>query len=82
MSYEVRNLIAETWSAADGAQSVPVWNPSLGIELTRTPLQDAGVVDRAAQAAAAALPAWSRTPPLERARLFFRFHELRKREFD
>ena len=67
MSYAVRNLIAETWSDADGEQSVPVWNPSLGIELTQTPLQGPAIVDRAAEAAAAAFPSWSTTPPLERA---------------
>ncbi|QDU46298.1 Methylmalonate-semialdehyde dehydrogenase [acylating] [Symmachiella dynata] len=82
MSYAVRNLIAETWSDADGEQSVPVWNPSLGIELTQTPLQGPAIVDRAAEAAAAAFPSWSATPPLERARLFFRFHELLKRDFE
>ena len=39
-------------------------------------------VDRAVQAAAAALPAWAETPAVERARVMFRFRELLARHAD
>ncbi len=82
MSFAVKNLIGEAWTGANGTESAPVWNPSLGVELTRTPLQDANVVDQASESAATAFPAWRDTPPLERARVFFRFRDLLERDFE
>src|SRR5947199_3006832 len=42
----------------------------------------ADVVDEAVEAAAAAFPAWRDTPPVERARLFFRYRQLIEENFD
>ena len=42
----------------------------------------ADVVDAAVNAAAAAFPAWRDTPPIERARLFFRYRQLVEENFD
>ncbi len=39
-------------------------------------------VDEAVEAAAAAFPAWRDTPPVERARLFFRYRQLVEENFD
>ena len=42
----------------------------------------AEVVDEAVEAAAKAFPAWRDTPPVERARLFFRYRQLMEEHFD
>ena len=39
-------------------------------------------VDEAVQAAVAAFPAWRDTPPVERARVFFRYRQLLEAHFD
>lgn len=82
MTNTVKNLIGETWSVPVAAESTPVWNPSTGELLTETPLAGAETVDEAVQAAAAAFESWSATPPLERARVMFRFRDLLEQEFD
>ncbi len=43
--------------------------------IARVPFCTAEEVDRAVQAAAAALPAWAETPVVERARVMFRFRD-------
>src|SRR5260221_14072875 len=48
----------------------------------RVALADAGEVDAAVKAAAAAFPDWAATPPLTRARVLFRFRELLGRHED
>lgn len=72
-------LIAGRWSDAQTQRYDDVFNPSTGEIIARVPLCEAADVDRAVQAAAAAFPAWSRTPAVERARIFFRFRELLER---
>ncbi len=59
-----------------------VFNPATGAVSRRVLLADAATVDSAVRAAAAALPAWSATPPLRRARVMFKFKELIERHAD
>jgi malonate-semialdehyde dehydrogenase (acetylating)/methylmalonate-semialdehyde dehydrogenase len=76
-------------------QTVPVWingkavssaarygdvlNPALGQVTKRVVFGDAGIIDSAVQAAAAAYPAWRDTPPLRRARVMQEFLGLLKK---
>jgi malonate-semialdehyde dehydrogenase (acetylating) / methylmalonate-semialdehyde dehydrogenase len=53
-----------------------VTNPATGEVVRHVPLANAADVDRAVQAAAAALPAWRRAPSLRRARILMKFREL------
>jgi malonate-semialdehyde dehydrogenase (acetylating)/methylmalonate-semialdehyde dehydrogenase len=53
-----------------------VTNPATGEVIRHVPLGNAEDVDLAAQAAAAAWPAWRAAPPLRRARVLMRFREL------
>ena len=53
-----------------------VYNPSTGAVSGRVPMASAAVVGTAVAAAAQAFPAWAATPPLQRARVLFRFREL------
>ena len=53
-----------------------VFDPATGAVQARVPFASAGEVERAISAAQAAFPAWAETPPLQRARVFFRFKHL------
>src|SRR6267378_337791 len=57
-----------------------VFNPALGQVTKRVVYADAGIVDAAVKAAAAAFPAWRDTPPLRRARIMQKFLQLLQRE--
>ncbi len=54
----------------------PVFNPATGEQVGQVHLANGADVDAAVAAAKAALPEWSATPPLRRARIMFRFNEL------
>jgi malonate-semialdehyde dehydrogenase (acetylating)/methylmalonate-semialdehyde dehydrogenase len=75
-------LIGGKWSDARTDRFCEVWNPSTGEVIAHTPLCAAEDVDRAVQAATAAFPAWRDTPPADRARIMFRFHDLLARHAD
>jgi malonate-semialdehyde dehydrogenase (acetylating)/methylmalonate-semialdehyde dehydrogenase len=64
------HVVAEASSWGD------VFNPATGERSGQVAMGDAATVDAAVTAAAAAAPAWARTPPLRRARVMFRFKEL------
>src|SRR5262249_59259978 len=59
-----------------------VFDPATGRCIRQVPLASAGDGDRALSAAAEAFTTWSRTPPLVRARVLFRFRELAEAEAD
>lgn len=79
----IRNLVGSDWrSAGDGATSLPVFNPATGEVIDNVPLSGEGDVDAAVGAAAAAFPAWSRTPVMERVRLMFRYKVVLEDHFE
>jgi malonate-semialdehyde dehydrogenase (acetylating)/methylmalonate-semialdehyde dehydrogenase len=57
----------------------PVYNPALGVATTEVALANADETRAAIAAAREALPGWSATPPLRRARVLFRFRDLVER---
>ncbi|HRC60865.1 MAG TPA: CoA-acylating methylmalonate-semialdehyde dehydrogenase [Candidatus Propionivibrio aalborgensis] len=59
-----------------------VFNPATGQLAARAPLASADETGKAIAAAVAALPEWSDTPPLRRARVLFKFRELLERHLD
>ena len=59
-----------------GPRFLDVHNPADGSILSRVPLGDRAVVDRAVAAARTAFPAWSGTPVKERVQVFFRYKTL------
>ena len=59
-----------------------VFNPSTGEVAAQVPLASADETARTIDTAAAAFPAWRDTPPLTRARVFFRFKELLDKHLD
>ncbi|MES2708882.1 MAG: CoA-acylating methylmalonate-semialdehyde dehydrogenase [Verrucomicrobiota bacterium] len=66
-------------SSSDGS---PVFNPSTGEVIAECPTGGAAEVEAAVSSAAAAFPGWRDTPPVERARLFFRYRQLVEEHFD
>src|SRR5262249_48227603 len=65
-----------------GGRSGDVFDPSTGARSRQVPFATSADVDAAVRAAAAAFPAWSRTPPVVRARVLFRFRELAEARAD
>jgi malonate-semialdehyde dehydrogenase (acetylating)/methylmalonate-semialdehyde dehydrogenase len=79
---EVPVYIAGRFEASASDRRGEVFNPSTGCVQARVPLCTAEEIDRAVRAAAAALPAWSETPAVERARVMFRFRERLQARFE
>lgn len=75
-------FIGGKWREVTGVETSPVWNPSRGETIAQVPMCGSDVVDEAVQAAADAFPAWRDTPPVERARIFFRYRQLVEEHFD
>jgi len=65
------NYVGGEWEALAGVDHLDSVDPATGTLLARVPLSDAQAIDRAVQAARAALPAWRATSPLVRARAVF-----------
>lgn len=79
----VPHFIAGEWHLGpSGGPTSPVFNPSRGDVIAETPLGDAALAAEAVGAAAAAFPGWAGTPPVERARVFFRFKILLEDAFE
>ena len=68
---ELQNYINGGWRLSSATEFVDVVNPATTEVLARTPISTPVDVDAAVQAAAAAFPAWRRTPPGERIQYLF-----------
>ena len=75
-------FIGGEWKRISGLATSPVYNPSRGEVISEVPMCGDEVVNDAVNAAADAFPAWRDTPPVERARLFFRYRQLVEENFD
>src|ERR1051325_8301047 len=81
-SQSVPVFINGEWQSINSVATSPVFNPSTGETIAETPMCSASHVDAAVQAAAAAFPDWMETPPVERARILFRFKMLLEENFE
>ncbi|QJP15927.1 CoA-acylating methylmalonate-semialdehyde dehydrogenase [Starkeya sp. ORNL1] len=63
-------------------RTAPVYDPSTGAQSGEVLLASAATVDEAVASAKAALPAWSETPTLTRARIMFKYKDLLERNID
>ncbi len=64
----------------NGTQAI--FNPSDGRETGQVVLSSVAIVEKAVDAAKAALPSWANTPPLKRARIMFAYKELLEKNLD
>ena len=75
-------FIDGNWTDAGDVATEPVFNPSDGSVIARTPMCGETEVDSAVQAARAALHEWSATPVVDRARILFRYVHLLEENFE
>ncbi len=74
-------LIDNQWQEIEGAGN-PVHNPSTGEIIAEAPMCGAAEVEAAVDAAERAFPGWMETPPIERARVLFRYKMLLEDHFE
>src|ERR1700745_1672062 len=79
---KLENYVNGSWGTATTKEFIEVINPATAEVLTRTPLSTAAEVDEAVQTAAAAFPAWRRTPPGERIQYLFKLKNLLEEHID
>src|SRR5919197_5300087 len=70
------------WHELPNAETWPVHNPSTGEVIALTPMCTSAHVNAAVEAAAAAFSGWRETPPVERARVLFRFKMMLEESFE
>ncbi len=75
-------FIAGEWREAKNTATTPVSNPSTGEVIAECPAGSAADVNAAVEAAHTAFPAWWETPPIDRARILFRFRALLEDNFE
>lgn len=75
-------LIGGQFESSTSDRHGQVFNPSTGRVQANVPFCTADEIDRAVRAATEALPAWSETPAVERARFMFRFREKLQARFE
>ena len=71
----------EKWHS-DGGRCGEIYNPATGEVVSQVPFASSDEVAAAINAANAALPVWSSTPPIQRARVMFRFKALIEENMD
>src|SRR5258708_25789136 len=79
---KVPNYINGRWEDSAAIEWQDVSNPATGELLASAPLSDAVEVTRAIDAAAAAYPAWRRTPPEDRIQPLFKLKALLEEQQD
>jgi malonate-semialdehyde dehydrogenase (acetylating) / methylmalonate-semialdehyde dehydrogenase len=75
------NFINGRWDVAAVSDTLPIHNPATGDVLAAAPLSSTVEVEKAVQAAGAALPAWRRTPPGDRIQPLFKLKVLLDAQF-
>ena len=79
---ELQNYVNGAWQRSTATEFVDVINPATAEVIARTPLSTPADVEAAVQAAAAAFPAWRRTPPGERIQYLFKLKNLLEEHID
>jgi len=75
-------LVNGRWETSPSLRFGDCYNPSTGQVIARLPFATKDETDKVVQIAHAALPAWSETPVVERARIMFKFRTLIEANFD
>ncbi|MEP6921328.1 MAG: aldehyde dehydrogenase family protein, partial [bacterium] len=70
------NYINGQWQDSTATEFAAVMNPATGETLGQVPLDGEADVASAIESAAAAFPAWRRTPPEERIQFLFKLKQL------
>ena len=81
-SAQLPHFINGQWVDSTASEWLDVPNPATGEVLARVPLAGADEVTKAVEAAAAAFPAWRRTPPEDRIQPLFKLKQLLEEHID
>jgi malonate-semialdehyde dehydrogenase (acetylating) / methylmalonate-semialdehyde dehydrogenase len=81
-SLRLPQFIDGQWVESQAKEWLDVPNPATGEILARVPLAEAVEVNQAVEAAAAAFPAWRRTPPEDRIQPLFKLKQLLEEHID
>jgi len=81
-SAQLPHFINGQWVDSTASDWLDVPNPATGEVLARVPLAGAEEVNKAVEAAAAAFPAWRRTPPEDRIQPLFKLKYLLEEHID
>ncbi|HZE25919.1 MAG TPA: CoA-acylating methylmalonate-semialdehyde dehydrogenase [Terriglobales bacterium] len=79
---KVPHYINGQWVESNAREWVDILNPATGESLGKVPISDAAEVTKAIEAAAAAYPAWRRTPPEDRIQPLFKLKQLLEDHID
>ena len=79
---KVPHFIGGQWVESHAREWSEIVNPATGESLGKVPLSDAAEVTKAIDAAAAAYPAWRRTPPEDRIQPLFKLKQLLEQHVD
>jgi malonate-semialdehyde dehydrogenase (acetylating) / methylmalonate-semialdehyde dehydrogenase len=79
---EIQNYVNGAWRKSSTTEFLKVTNPASGELIARTPMSTKADVDAVVQAAAAAFPAWRRTPAGERIQVLFKLKFLLEDHID
>ena len=79
---KVPHYINGQWVESNAREWVDIINPATGESLGKVPISDAAEVTKAIEAAAAAYPAWRRTPPEDRIQPLFKLKQLLEDHID
>ena len=79
---DLQYYVGGAWHRSATKEYLDVLNPATAEILARTPLSTHADVETAVQAAAAAFPAWRRTPPGERVQVLFKLKNLFEEHID
>src|SRR5246500_4891347 len=79
---KIPHYIDGQWVESNAREWSEILNPATGESLGKVPISDAAEVTRAIDAAAAAYPAWRRTPPEDRIQPLFKLKVLLEEHID
>jgi len=79
---QVPHLVGSDWTSGQTDRFGEVFNPSTGQVIAQVPYATVDEVEQVIKTAADALPGWSATPVVERARVMYRYRELLEENFE
>jgi malonate-semialdehyde dehydrogenase (acetylating)/methylmalonate-semialdehyde dehydrogenase len=82
MTKELTHFIGGKPVSGKSGRFADVYTPATGEVIARVPLANSAELDAAVQSAKKAFPAWSKTAPLTRARVMFKYKELLEKNRD
>ena len=82
MKTSITNYVHGEWRPSVAAEFVSVLNPATGEELGRTPFSTLDELGHAVDVAAAAFPAWRRTPVTDRVQYLFKLKTMLEEQFE